>query len=129
MEDDLIRKLLEGCAKIDPRDRRDTEIHLSAGTAKVLAMSTIHGEKFAFEDRYTDGAMLFGITCRRDETLPFGEFRFVTENAQERAMRRIVADGRTTINVMKPVALMPELLPAPKPTLRALLRHWLRRRS
>lgn len=127
MTTDIMGNLFDGYRKINPRDRRDTEVHLAASTARAIAV-TLPDVDFKFEDYMTDGAMLLGIMCRRDDTVPYGEFRFVTENAQERAIRRIRDQfGRNVVNVVEPLAFLPEVVPAPKPTLRALLRHWLRR--
>lgn len=128
MTSDIMENLFDGYRKINPRDRRDTEVHLAASTAQAIA-ATLPDADFKFEDYMADGAMLLGIMCRRDDTVPHGEFRFVTENAQERAIRRIRDQfGRSAVNVVKPVVFLPEVVPAPSPTLRALLRHWLRRR-
>ena len=128
-EPDLMRSLYDGYAAINPRDRRDTEVHLSTATANYLALQlTMTGGKFDMENWVT-GATLLGRPARCDEGIPFGEFRWITENAQERAMRRIRGEfGDRAINVMQPLAMdWPVPSPAPKPTLRALLKHWLKR--
>lgn len=122
--DDLMRNLYEHFSHVDPRDRRDTEIHVSAATAERIAVENIDGINWK-DSMLDDGATLLGLPVRRDDSIPFGQFRFITENAQERAMRRIVERGGT-VNVMQPVA-WPEPVSEPAPTLRALLRHWFRR--
>lgn len=119
--EDFYETVVREYGKIDPRDRQDTEAHLSAATAQAVAALVSLDAKIDAE-----GATLFGLRTRRDDSIPFGRVRFVTENAEDRAIRRAAKDG-LAVNVMKLEALPPLMMPAPEPTLRALLRHWLRR--
>lgn len=116
---DFYESALSGYSRIDPRDRQDTEAHLSQETAEAIT-------KLASSDAKVDaeGAQLFGLRTRRDDSLPFGAVRFVTENEQDRALRR-AAKGGMSINVVKIDDLTPFPAPPPAPTLRALVRHWL----
>jgi len=118
----LRSRLIEQYAGIDPRDRQDTEIHLSTSTMDTLIGSVIWDGEAPI---VREPGMLLGRPLRLDDSIPYGEFRFVTENAQDRAIRRATRDG-ITVNVMKLEALPPTVLPAPAPTLGALIKHWLR---
>lgn len=116
IEADAIR----GYRKINPRDVRDTEAHMSGLTFRALYFSLSQGEPPAG----ADGSTLFGMTVRLDDELAYGEVRYITENAHDRALRRLAADGKQ-INVMALEAFAPIVTPlTPEPTLRALLAKW-----
>lgn len=119
--DDFYESALWEYSEIDPRDRRDTEAHLSQDTAEAIARLVSPDA-----DVDAEGAQLFGLKTRRDDSIPFGQVRFITENDQDRALRRAARDG-LQVNVVKLEALPPMATPAPPPTLRALVRHWLER--
>jgi hypothetical protein len=124
LDDHLFQLAAAGLADIDPRDRQDTEVHMSTETARRLVLST----QGVDPPVALDGCTLFGMTVRQDDELPFGEFRWVTENAHDRAIRRARRDGMiVNIHVTEP--LWARMEPIPAPTLRALLRHWFPRLS
>ena len=119
--EDFYESALSDYGKIDPRDRRDTEAHLSQDTAEAIVRLVSPDADVNAED-----AQLFGLKTRRDDSVPFGQVRFITENDQDRALRRAAGAG-LQVNVVKLEALPPMATPAPPPTLRALVRHWLER--
>ena len=124
----IMREVVRQYGKVNPRDHRDTEVHLSEYTLDMLAgyarSLTVRDHDDPLPRIIAPPKTIFSMPVRTDDTLPFGEIRFVTENGQERAMRRILAEGKS-INVMK---MLPPALPSlPDPTLRALIRHWRRK--
>lgn len=69
---------------------------------------------------------LFGLPLHiRDDGQGAGEVAIWCENQIEAAIRR---NPQARVNVMEPISLAVEQLPPPPPTLRALLRHWLKRK-
>jgi hypothetical protein len=114
--DDIIRQTFDAYAKIQPRDLRDTEVHMSTETKDALISSLPTSTHRGFQ--------LLGLPTRIDDNLPLGVVNFVTETEMDRVIRRAAREGRT-VNVMMPFDFLPpEPLPAPKPTLKALLKHW-----
>lgn len=126
----LIEDLYAGYAKVNPRDFRDTEVHISKVTADALWGWIDAQRGSSREDRPFESYTLLGLKCRIDDSLSFGVFKFITENEHERAMRRITQDGGI-VNVVKMGGgfRLPVMIQKPKPTLRALLRYWFRRLS
>lgn len=122
---EIVAQVIQEYARIPPEDLRDTEMHMSAETAEQLAKEAGISPDLALREMHH--ATLFGLRVRRNDLLPFGIVQLVTENAQDRAIRRARRDG-VIVNVIKPVDFLPPVIPpAPAPTLRALLKHWLRR--
>ena len=119
---DVIRKAFEDYAKIPPSDLQDTEVHMSTDTAYGIADNLPH---LGFPDH----AQLLGLPVRIDDNLPNGVVRFVTETELDRVIRRAGREGNAArINVMRPIPFPEVFLPAPpKPILKALLKHWLRK--
>lgn len=123
--DEIIQRTIEAYTRINPRDRQDTEAHMRQETLDHLLKSV--GSKIDPATALIMNTTLLGFTVRIDDTLPFGKVDFVTENAQERALRRLARDY--TINVMKLEVSSPEMIMRQTPptlTLRALLRKWFR---
>jgi hypothetical protein len=123
--DDIVRRAVEGYRQINPRDLRDTEAHMSQVTldhlTRTIGMTIDPGTALIMN------TTLFGFAVRIDDSMPFGKVEFVTESAQDRALRRLAGDGYT-INIMKLEALSPQVtIRETPPTLRALLRKWLKR--
>lgn len=106
---------------LDVRDRIDAVWFMREDVLKELekmveAAPNPHGIKSCF-----------GIRLEVDKNLPPGTIYLNVENQQERAMRRLLADGKH-VPVVK-INIDPSPMPmVPKPTLKALLRHWFRRR-
>lgn len=125
----IMREVVRQYGKINPRDHRDTEVHLSEYTLDMLAgyarSLTVRDHDDPLPRIIAPPKTIFSMPVRTDDTLPFGEIQFVTENGQERAMRRILAEGKSSINIVKMSVPLPP--PAPDPTLRALIRHWRRK--
>lgn len=116
-----IEQALEQLAKLNPRDQRDAEFYMSEETRLKLAeMCGVPDLAAPLSDR------LFGIPVRIDDSLPPATVEMRAETELDRALRRAAREGRT-VNIMKP--LFPETYPdpVPVPTLRALLKHWLRK--
>lgn len=115
--DDIIRKVIEAYGNLDPHDMRDAEFYMSASTLK-------HLEDYALciSDREFANlpAFIFGIPTRIDDNMLFGVVELKAETELDRVVRRAARDGYA-LNVVK-------YAPAPKPTLRALIRYWMRRR-
>lgn len=124
----IMREVLRQYERVNPRDHQDTEAHLGERTLDVLAdyarSLTVRNHDDPLPRMIAPPKTLLGMPVRADDTLPFGEVRFITENGQERAMRRILAEGKS-IYVVK--MLPPALPPVPDPTLCALIRHWRRK--
>ena len=119
---DLMRDVLRQYAAILPEDRRDLEWFMSADTRDMFATMDWQSGGFG-----TTPTTLLGAPVRIDENIPSGVVHARTETELDRAVRRAARDGHA-LNVMQPVGFpMPILGPAPDPTLKALLRHWLKR--
>lgn len=78
---------------------------------------------------YIDGPVrpsaIMGIPVIIDDSLPCGVIELRKRETQLEKMIREARASGVTINVTSPVFEAPELFPMPpKPTLRALLRHW-----
>ncbi len=116
--DEIGVRAMAGLAKVPPCDRADTEAHMSLATAEAI-VDSYQGVKLAAP---IDGGHIFGLTVRQDDTVPYGEVRYVTENAHDRAFRR-AREARQVVNITRMECVHLALEPA-APTLRALLAHW-----
>ncbi len=110
---DLIRQAADLYSTIDPRDMCDATFYMHPDTIEMLSRD--------IPDRDLPKNM-FGIPVRRDEGLPVDTIHLLIETELDRVIRRASRDG-LTVNVVKPVPMMPEVI-RETPTLRALLRHW-----
>ena len=123
--DEIVRGVAEAYCRIDPRDRRDTEAHMCQETLDHLVKSV--GATIDSGMALIMNTTLLGLTVRIDDALPFGQVEWVTEDEQDRAIRRAMRDG-VAVNIMKLEMLPPEVVVRETPqTLRGLLRKWLRR--
>lgn len=121
--DEIVQEAVRKYAAIAPEDLRDTEVFARRETLEhlvgLMQLQPPQGIDLS-------NATLFGLRLRADDSMPFGTVRFVTENEQDRAIRRARAFGHS-INIVKmppPMAFsMAEHMPPP-PTLAGLLKHW-----
>lgn len=124
-------------SKVDPRDRRDSTWFMSEVTLREIveherAKQATRDTGYGLVRQLTEippfnpiGNMLFGRPIEVDDSMPYGEFRLGVENDQDRAIRRMEAAGRPVI-IHKMASIDWSSMRAPKPTLKALLRHWWR---
>lgn len=115
---EIMRSAIEQRALVDPRDLRDSEFYMSQATIDEVARQV--GAEYPSPHHLTS---LLGVSLRAGDNMPDGMVRLVTETELDRTIRRAADLGRT-VQVVKPVAPLPEVVPVPDPTLRALLKHW-----
>jgi hypothetical protein len=119
MGDDSVSQLMAVAyrefAQIHPRDRVDARFYVNEVTRALL------GQEHNFEPH--DLTQLLGIPLEIDENLPDGVVLCLAETELDRVIRRATEQGRY-ISIVKPVPALPRVLPAPPPTIKALLRHW-----
>jgi hypothetical protein len=117
---DIYESAVRQYAEVLPQDRRDSEFHMSGETMDDL----LRQMKLVGGTSPGQPVTLLGLPVQVNDFMPPGVVKLVTENEQERAIRRIVGDG-VSVHVVRFDWPTPELpLPVPAPTLRALLRHW-----
>ena len=121
---ELMAAMVRGYSAVNPRDLRDTEVHMSEATFRNL----FHASGMAGEPSARgDGSTMFGLTVRIDDTMALDDVQYVTENEHDRALRRLARDG-VAVNVMRPVFRMDaSTVVMQDPTLRALLAKWCRK--
>ena len=111
-------------ARLDPRDRRDARWIMRKETMEEIA------RKYDTSDVSPKilpvGNSILGIRVEIDDNMPIGTVRLNVESALERSVRRLREEGVTTVNIVRMPDLAPEIIRPPDPTLRALIRHWLR---
>lgn len=119
-------ELYAAWSQLNPRDRQDARWYVSEPT--LYRWSTARGwhpEDGPPMEFNPIGNRLFGIPVEVDDSLPEGEFRLIAETQRERELRRLAKEG-VPIMVMPPM-VWPEYGPPPTPTLKALVRHWIRK--
>lgn len=133
--DSLVMSIRSAYAEIHPRDRRDAMVIMHPDMRNLLERNMAHlltplpPEKVDPLRELTERPRVDRIFGMPLETYAGPDWLLVevrAENAHDRAFRRAEERGQR-INVVKPLdlaTLMP-LPPAPKPTLKALLSHWL----
>lgn len=120
---DPITSAIEQYGKFDHHSLRDACYYMSRDTTDLLR------RRYA---TYIDGPVrpstIMGVPVLIDDNLPYGVIELRKRETQLEKMIREARASGVTINVMKPILEAPELFtPIPKPTLRALLRHWARK--
>lgn len=71
----------------------------------------------------SDRETLIGYPVRITASVEPGRIHLSCETDLEASVRHITEKGGT-VNVVKPAPLLPLVAPAPAPTLKALIRHW-----
>lgn len=113
---DIFRSAVEQYARILPEDLRDTEVYLNHATLAEI-------ERIKPSMYLPLPSQILGLPVRIDDNMPDGVVALRTENKFDRAIRRANERGHA-FNIVKPATFTPEVLPAPPPTVRALVRHW-----
>lgn len=108
-------------AAVMPEDRKDLEFFMSTETWREMSPAVGPDEPGWLP---LAGTHLLGAPVRIDDNMPFGTIETRTETQLDRAVRRANAAGHA-LNVMKTEAWIPP--PMPAPTLKALVRHWMRK--
>jgi hypothetical protein len=116
---DIYESAVRQYGEVRPEDRRDSEFHMSGETMDDLLRQI----KLVTGGSPGQPVTLLGLPVQMDDSMPFGVVKLITENEQERAIRRLTRDG-IGVHVVRFDWPTPELPSPPAPTLRALLRHW-----
>lgn len=117
---------------IDPRDRRDAQWYMSEATCDEIIRRWLTSRPASPRPdeppayRPAAGRLLFGSPVEFDESMPYGGVRFEAETPHERQLRRLAASGMN-VAVYKAEPLDWANVPVPEPTLKALVKKWMRR--
>lgn len=122
---DLFEQAIQQYEKVRPRDLKDAEFFVNAKSFEELQRyAQIPPSDNPFQRHVNT---LLGLRVRVDDNLPDGVVQLLAETPLDRAIRRASERGQV-VNVMPPVEFpAPVLPPAPDPTLKALLKHWLKK--
>lgn len=113
---------IKAYGSINPRNLPDAVFYMSRATLdRMLRENNLDPSK----TRLT-GTTMFGRPVHVDDSLPDGTISCIAETELDRVIRRALEEGRI-INIMRPVYQWPANKPTPVPTLKALLRHWLKK--
>lgn len=120
---EIIRHIEQRRRALAADDIRDAEVHMHpttiAQTAAVLCPMP------ALDNSPLDS--ILGMPLREDRNLPLGTAMVVAENEMDRAIRRAARDGIMTWIPDPPAIDWASFPPSATPTIKALLRHWVRK--
>jgi hypothetical protein len=117
----LTKAFVEACNAVSARNLPDAHFFCNQWTFDQMCR-----ENNIFEPKKLPlyGNTAFGIQILIDDNLPNGVVQCIAETEMDRVIRRATEAGQM-IHVVQPV--YPQPVPASTPTLKALLRHWLKK--